>query len=92
MGEVVNLTKEQPHVAAKAVCLACRHEFLAVAATGTQYLTCPNCDLERATWKFPLSPPGREMWFCGCGGELFTLTRAQPHCATCGKASGWPNG
>lgn len=47
MGEVIDFQAFRPHLVGKATCLACSHEWTAVAPIGTLWLTCPECTLER---------------------------------------------
>ena len=40
----------EPHLSGAAVCLACKHEWVAVAPVGTVWMECPACSLERGRY------------------------------------------
>ena len=84
---VVDLAAEReartPHATGEAVSLACPHTWTAVAPTGTVWLTCPACELERGRFKYPFSRTGAH-WECACGNDLFHCTREGVYCPNCG--------
>lgn len=92
MGDVISLDahRPDPHLRGECRCLACDHDFVAVARVGTRWLECPSCHLTRATWNKPVASRGKQRWVCRCGGVLFELTEVSLTCATCGhEAAGW---
>jgi hypothetical protein len=69
----------------QAFCVSCRHEWVAVAPTGTLDLECPACQRHMGRFKFGfMPPPETEVRECGCGNQLFLLTREGHMCASCG--------
>lgn len=86
-----------PALGGVAVCMGCRHEWSAVAPTGTTELECPACGAMKGVWKFfcmPTAIDGQdaEMWTCGgCGGQMFSVaaTKDGPvlYCSNCGHRS-----
>jgi hypothetical protein len=79
--------EKAPHLAGDAVCLDCRHSWVAVAEAGTCELTCPKCETARGVWKATFTPRNEYVWVCGCGSDLFGLTPAGAYCVKCGT---WP--
>lgn len=64
--------KRDPHVSGKARCLACKHEWVAVAPVGTIDFECPSCGLMRGAWMYPVQPHRDEkVWQCACGATTF---------------------
>jgi DNA-directed RNA polymerase subunit RPC12/RpoP len=97
MGDVVPLARpapREPTAEGTAVCLACKHEWHAVAPTGTTDLECPACGLVRGQWRYPFSAaPGEHIFRCTlCGSENF-FVRAEKNgtttinCVGCGVDS-----
>lgn len=68
----------------KARCLACRHEWQAVAPVGTVWLDCPACSLERGRFLGPAQRDGAH-WHCGCGNDIFYVTPDGFYCPNCGE-------
>lgn len=97
MGDIVTLNapanddEAVPHAEGAARCLACQHEWRAVAPIGTTDLECPECGTVRGVWKYNFQPAGGEVWQCDCGASYFLLTRiGAPMCSGCGlRATGW---
>jgi len=86
MGDVVSLAthKDDPHMTGKARCIACEHEFVSVAPVGAKWLTCPNCQGEKALLKFSCLVEGAAHWECNCGNDLFHATKDGFYCPNCG--------
>ena len=93
-GKIVSLDKvreaRSPHMTGKAVCLDCRHEWVAVmpvtsdtTCIGAQWLECPECTLERGRFRFHTTSPGLH-WTCNCGCDLFFVTDKHFYCPNCG--------
>lgn len=85
--------RRDPHISGPARCLACNHEWIAVAPTGTIYLSCPKCSTERGAWDWPIAASQEyEVFECtvaGCGGRHFKITQHpkdgyEAMCAKCG--------
>jgi hypothetical protein len=73
------------HGSGPAFCIACAHEWIAVAPTGTTQLECPKCKAEKGHWKFEFMPKvGDLVRECNCGNQLFYLTTEGHMCANCG--------
>lgn len=73
-----------PHMAGKARCLDCRHEWVAVAPSETLWLTCPKCSLSRGRFINHVEIEGEAHWTCNCGNDLFFITKANFYCPNCG--------
>lgn len=84
--KVVDLAdrRPDPHVAGPARCLACKHEWAAVAPTGTLWLECPECSLLRGRFLWPVERSGLPHWVCGCGNDVFHVTPQGYYCPNCG--------
>ena len=89
---VVNLSKErasrESHLSGEAVCLFCRHEWVAVAPVGALWLECPECELSLGRLRFAVGRDGLE-WSCGCGNDLFHIKPEGIYCPQCGA---WQEG
>ena len=85
MAEVVNLfaPKTEPYGEGPAKCLACKHEWEAVAPLGQVHLECPACSTHLGVWRHPFVRE-EEHWRCRCGNELFSITRNCIYCPACG--------
>lgn len=73
-----------PHLSGSARCLACQHEWVAVAPVGSIWLECPACSLIRGRYFEPAEKPARH-WTCNCGCDLFHVTPNEIYCPNCGK-------
>ena len=92
MGEVIDLDKRRfnPTLSGKAICLCCKHEWVAVVPAGTIELECPECSTMKGVMKYPCSPANRVVWECGCGCQLMYMTPDGCYCHVCGvKAEGF---
>lgn len=73
-----------------ALCLGCRHEWVAVAEAGTVDLECPSCGLWKGVGKGLVGAgDGEQVFRCDCGSEALTaiITLAGKHrlrCMLCG--------
>lgn len=72
-----------PHMEGKARCLACGHEWHAVAPTGMVWMECPSCSLIRGRFVAQVERKGPH-WHCHCGNELFCVTPDGIYCPNCG--------
>ena len=80
---VVDIASRRSHKTGDARCLACRHEWTAVAPLDADWLDCPSCTLVRGRFVGPCEREGLQ-WACNCGNDLFHLTPDGiycPHCA-----------
>lgn len=77
-----------PHLSGTAVCLACKHEWVAVAPVGAVWMECPACSLERGRYRGPVQLD-RDHWRCHCGNDLFQATQDGMYCPNCGE---WQHG
>ena len=72
------------HLSGDAKCLACKHEWMAVAPVGAVWMECPSCTLLRGRYiahsEYPL-----DHWNCGCGCDLFHVIKDCFYCPNCGK-------
>lgn len=76
---------DEQHGAGQAFCIQCKHEWTAVAPTGTVDLECPKCHTHKGKWKFEFAPAdGTMVRECNCGNQLFYLTPDGHMCANCG--------
>lgn len=78
----------EPHSEGKARCLACKHEWVAVAPVGTIWLECPACTLERGRFIAQHQREG-DHWHCNCGCDLFYATPDGIYCPNCAE---WQRG
>lgn len=91
-GNVVSLAERRaadtPHLAGQARCLACRHDWIAVAPVGVVWLECPSCGGHRGFFGGPCEPAeGEERWECGtCGCQVFYIGPTVTRCCGCGLA------
>ena len=95
MGEVVSLAahreEQGQHGTGVARCLACKHEWSAVAPIGTVALTCPGCGSGKGMFKYAYSPEVGETCFscliCTSQHFYFVQQNNAVHitCAGCGS-------
>lgn len=77
--KVIDLLSRKRHFSGRVVCLACNHEWVGVAATGSTGLECPQCHCMRGVWKFPLMPAeSRLVYQCNCGCTAFFVMLKEP--------------
>lgn len=93
MADVISMAEHRvvPHLSGRARCCACRHEWVAVAVVGTTWLECPGCGTNKGRYLndvVPSDPAG--WWQCGCGCDVFRVTRAAIYCIDCGKEQVFP--
>jgi len=91
MADIVRLpTKEEraPHLAGKARCLHCKHEWEAVSPIGVySELECPSCHLFRGIFKATCgAAQGEQRWVCNCGCDVFVLFQPVFRCINCGTS------
>ena len=95
MGEVVTFAGRRnddgPHCSGEAKCIACGHDWVAVAPVGVVHFECPSCSLMRGAFKHPIAAAeGDHVYLCACGSDNFFIRlskhdgRTQIMCAGCG--------
>jgi hypothetical protein len=74
MGSVVEFKqREEPHQSGEAVCISCRHKWVAVAPVGTWLLECPQCTAVKGVFRWPTgADEGDSLFVCKCGCEALT--------------------
>ena len=83
---IIDLDAHRPHIQGPAKCLHCNHEWQTVALAGVINVMCPSCGLMKGIFNGIIAPPeDREVWVCGCGNDLFRITRDASICIQCGK-------
>ena len=90
--DVLQFKAKEPddsHLAGEAKCLACGKEWMAVAAVGTSFLTCPGCGCEKGVMKYPGLYENDPIWTCHCGCDLFRVVARGIYCPNCGS---WQEG
>lgn len=87
MGEVVALRPRDggEWLSGRALCCSCQHEWVAVSPVGTDWLGCPECHLMKGRYFYHVEPKvGTQMWVCGCGCNVFTVSPECVYCVGCG--------
>lgn len=84
MGDIIDLSKKEPHLSGKAICRGCGHEFVAVVPVGTVDFDCPECGANKAIYKNFVFPD-TDLWQCNCGNDLFVVTKGYFMCIQCGE-------
>lgn len=65
--------ERQPHWGGPAICIGCRHEWVAVAAVGVEWIECPSCLEPKGHPKRPFGADvGDSVFECKCGCEAMT--------------------
>ncbi len=89
MGKLISLKKFQeentPHLSGKARCIACAHEWIAVAPIGEIWLECPARHGGRGIFKEHVDLGGRH-YVCLCGNYLWAIHETHGlYCPSCGN-------
>jgi hypothetical protein len=90
--EVVDLRERRvrsgPHSEGTARCIACRHEWTAVAPAGAYMLECPACSLNTGAYiNAAHAAKGAEVLACSnCGCDLFFVMK--PGVLRCHRCAG----
>lgn len=82
MADIISFEEQLRHKTGPAVCLACKHTWVAVAVSNVEWLECPECGLTRGAFKFPVIP--EQVWTCSCGNALWYITPEGYMCPNCG--------
>lgn len=93
MTNVVSLKQykeeHEPHLTGDAKCLACGHEWVAVAPVGGSEFECPQCGCMKGVYQmFVIDDP--EIWVCNCGCDIFRVTPDYIYCVNCGTEQTFP--
>ena len=94
MGAVLSLAaareEREPHLTGAARCVACRHEWVAVAPVGTHTLECPACASTKGYFVNEVMR-GNDRFVCHCECDVFRISPAVgPYCVNCAApAEGW---
>ena len=83
MDNVVDITKNTPHMHGTGKCLSCKHEWVAVIPIGTVWMECPACGLQMGRLMQSVHRDGMH-WHCICGNDLFKIRPDVIYCACCG--------
>lgn len=87
MGKVLAFPEHTvPHLRGPARCLACAHQWEAVAPEGTiMGLECPTCRLFRGVFEGLTEPEHGRRWVCHCGCDVFYILPTDGcQCLMCG--------
>jgi len=87
MADIINLDEHRPHLSGRAHCMACGHDWVAVAPVGDATLICPECGLRKGLFQHFIDHEG-ERWVCACGCDVFCITREHTYCILCGATQG----
>ena len=74
----------EPHMQGRALCLDCHYGWQAVTPTGTVWMFCPKCGLERGRFVAHTEIESGHHWTCRCGCDLFYVTPTAFYCPNCG--------
>jgi hypothetical protein len=82
--------KVEPHLAGLARCLACHHEWSAVAPMPCrEMLECPSCGCFRGVFKHEVVREG-DRFECFCGNFYFIIASRGTYCPNCGDWMNFP--
>lgn len=88
MGKIIDLAavkaEREPHLSGKALCLNCKHQWVAVAPIGTLDLECPECTLPQGRYMHLVQDDSDPHWTCQCGNQFFHITPKRTYCVSCG--------
>ncbi|KEZ78328.1 hypothetical protein [Salinisphaera hydrothermalis] len=84
-------TERSPHVSGEALCMRCRHEWVAVTPVGhVAELECPGCGCHAGVMKATCTPAdGVPIWVCKCGCDAFRAKVDGLLCISCGVEIGY---
>lgn len=87
--DVVDLDSRRPHISGYARCMACHHEWVAVAPIledgSPPLMECPQCGTLKGVFKYPIVR-GTQVWTCVCENDLFRFTgNGRAYCPNCGR-------
>jgi hypothetical protein len=73
---------EEVHSVGEAICIQCKHEWVAVVPYEDAQFECPNCNTIHGVFKYGFAPA--TTWTCNCGNQLFFVTPDGSLCPKCG--------
>lgn len=81
---VIDINAHRDHLSGEAICLVCRHTWIAVAPCGTIQLECPACGIEKGV--FSRTAHCSPYLYCSaCGCSHFSIdTNWSAYCLVCG--------
>jgi hypothetical protein len=90
MGEVRSLDDHRPHVTGPAICLGCKHKWIAVRLSKEEAwdesFECPECHLFKGVPEGLFSPSvGSTRFVCPCGCDIFFVLKDWYMCRNCGS-------
>lgn len=78
-------------IAGQAICLQCKHKWVANAPLGTLFFECPACGLIKGVFWAACAKLDKPMFQCNCGCHSFSLVLDGNEriavCALCGTAT-----
>lgn len=87
--------QSQSHLTVHAVCMQCRHKWVAVAPIGTYVYECPSCHVMKGVAEGFVKSEHPSYTCHVCTSQLFSvpwrLNESKPHllCANCGTDFPW---
>jgi ribosomal protein S14 len=88
MGEIVDITSNQPHWSGAAVCVGCGHEWIATTpiTPNIDIFRCPSCGLNKGIYRGLYIPNTEEivLW-CICENGFFSVLQDHVQCIRCGR-------
>lgn len=89
--KIHDIIEAKAHNAGPAKCLACKHEWVAVAPIGVDTFECPACGCFKGLYKGVAQRPEHLHYTCGCKAQsqYFHLTDLGPYCIACGNWADW---
>lgn len=93
MADILQFRKPEPdeeHLSGEALCIGCRHKWVAVAPVGTWQLECPSCGAMKGVFRLPVGAQEGDLYFsCACGCEALTAYKREGkfwiRCMSCGE-------
>lgn len=84
LNNVIDINAHRDHLSGEAICLVCRHTWIAVAPCGTIQLECPACGIEKGV--FSRTAHCSPYLYCSaCGCSHFSIdTNWSAYCLVCG--------
>lgn len=73
---------DDPHLAGKARCLSCKHEWQSVAPVGTTVMECPACGMARGEFWGSMHRD-EDHFTCNCGCSIFRIVPRGIYCPNC---------
>lgn len=90
VGTISDITKNLPHNQAKANCINCDYDWIAVVKVGVTEFECPKCKKMKGFFIETVIPHTEEIWMCDCGCQLFYIGNISIYCSECGVEQSFP--